>query len=55
MPNPHVTYHIKVADNGFGKNEFFISGEGWSNWQQDWAETLEYHNDCGAGVTGMKI
>ncbi len=55
MPNPHVTYHIKVADNGFGQNEFFISGEGWSNWQQDWAETLEYHNDCGAGVTGMKM
>ena len=57
MPEPHVTYYIKVADNGggVGQNEFFISGSGDTSWSQDFNEVLDYHNDCGLGVTGMKI
>jgi hypothetical protein len=57
MPEPHVTYYIKVADNGDGvsQNEFFISGSGDTSWSNDFNRYLEYHNDCGFGVTGMKI
>ena len=57
MPEPHVTYYIKVADNGQGvsQDEFFISGSGDTSWNQDFNKVLDYHNDCGWGATGMKI
>lgn len=54
MPEPHSTFHIKVANNGYG-NQFYISGEGDTSWSTDWTKTLDYHNDCGINPTGMKI
>ena len=57
MPDPHVTYYVKVADNGagLGQNEFFFSGSGIVGWAQDVAESFDYHDDCGVNPSGMKI
>ena len=58
MSEPHVTYYVKVANNGGyygGQNEFFFSGSGIVGWAQDVAESFDYHNDCGVNPTGMKI
>lgn len=54
MPEPHVTYYVKVgASSTFtGHNVFLISGSGGSTWDEDWDETLAYHNDC---VIPMKV
>lgn len=55
MPEPHVTYYVKVADDGYGQNEFFFSGSGLAGWEQDVSISFDYHNDCGVNPTGMKI
>ena len=55
MPSPHVTYYVKVADNGYGQNEYFFSGHELAGWEQDVSESFDYHNDCGVNPTGMKI
>ena len=58
MPEPHVTYYVKVANNGGGyggQDEFFFSGSGLAGWEQDVSVNFDYHNDCGVNPTGMKI
>ena len=58
MPEPHVTYYVKVANNGGsygGQNEFFFSGSGLAGWEQDVSISFDYHDDCGVNPTGMKI
>jgi len=54
MAEAHVTYYIKVADNGYGQNEFFASGGGLGGWEKDWGIILDYHSDC-SSTTAMKI
>ena len=54
MPEPHVTYYVKVgASSTFsGQNVFLISGSGSSTWDEDWDEALSWHDDC---VIPMKV
>jgi hypothetical protein len=48
MPEPHVTYYVKVAASAVSpyQNVFFMSGSGDSSYTQSWSTALAYHNDC---------
>ena len=28
MPEPHVTYYVRIADNGYGEDKYEFSGSG---------------------------
>ena len=57
MPEPHVTYYVKVgASSTFtGHNVFLISGSGGETWDEDWDETLAHNADCVASGISMKV
>jgi hypothetical protein len=54
---PHETILVKVADDGYGQNVYWFSGnfsDGWEDGNTLSNVTLDYHNDC-SGISGRKI
>lgn len=54
MPDPHITYYVRIADNGYGEDKYEFSGSGLPSWDNNPSITLQWHNDC-SGDTASKV
>ena len=52
MPDPHVTYYVRIADNGFGQDKYEFSGSGLPGWDNNPTITLQWRNDCSGDTAG---
>ena len=55
MPEPHVTYYVRIADNGYGEDKYEFSGSGIAGWDNNPSVTLQWHNDCSGVNPAGKI